>query len=40
LGVPPSKIDIIAGLSGNDKLITVLDIDTDEAHQRILAYLE
>ena len=40
LGVAPSKIDIIAGLSGNDKLLSVLDIDTEEAHQRILAYLE
>jgi uncharacterized protein len=40
LGVAPPKIDIIAGLSGNDKLLSVLDIDTEEAHQRILAYLE
>jgi uncharacterized protein YggU (UPF0235/DUF167 family) len=40
LGVPATKIDIIAGLSGNDKLLSVLDINTDEAHQRILAYLE
>jgi uncharacterized protein YggU (UPF0235/DUF167 family) len=40
LGVPPTKIDILAGLSGNDKLLSVLDIDTEEAHQRILAYLE
>jgi uncharacterized protein (TIGR00251 family) len=40
LGVPVSKIDILGGLSGNDKLLSVLDIDTEEAHQRILAYLE
>ena len=40
LGVTSSQIDIIGGLSGNDKLLSVLDIDTDEAHQRILAYLE
>jgi uncharacterized protein YggU (UPF0235/DUF167 family) len=40
LGVTTSKIDIIGGVSGNDKLLSVLDIDTDEAHQRILAYLE
>jgi uncharacterized protein len=39
LGVTPSKIDIIGGISGNDKLLSVLDIDTDEVHQRILAYL-
>ena len=40
LGVLPSKIDIIGGITGNDKLLSVLDIDTNEAHQRILAYLE
>jgi uncharacterized protein YggU (UPF0235/DUF167 family) len=40
LGVAPNKIDIIAGLSGNDKLVSVLDIDKDEAHQRLVAYLE
>jgi uncharacterized protein YggU (UPF0235/DUF167 family) len=40
LGVTFSQIDIIGGVSGNDKLLSVLDIDTDEAHQRILAYLE
>lgn len=39
LGVPPSKIDIIGGISGNDKLLSVLDIDKDEAHQRLVAYL-
>jgi uncharacterized protein YggU (UPF0235/DUF167 family) len=40
LGVAFSQIDIIGGVSGNDKLLSILDIDTDEAHQRILAYLE
>jgi uncharacterized protein YggU (UPF0235/DUF167 family) len=40
LGVPPSKIDIIGGVSGHDKLLSVLDINTEEAHQRLLAYLE
>jgi uncharacterized protein YggU (UPF0235/DUF167 family) len=40
LGVPPSKIEIVAGQSGRDKLLSVLDIDKDEVHQRLLAYLE
>jgi len=40
LGVAEPQIDIIGGVAGNDKLLSVLDIDTDEAHQRILAYLE
>jgi len=39
LGVAASKIDIIGGISGNDKLLSVLDIDKDEAHQRLMAYL-
>jgi uncharacterized protein YggU (UPF0235/DUF167 family) len=40
LGVAPTKIDILGGASGYDKLLSVLDIDTEEAHKRILAYLE
>jgi uncharacterized protein len=40
LGVPPSKLDIVAGLSGRDKLISVLDMDMEEVHRRVVAYLE
>jgi uncharacterized protein (TIGR00251 family) len=40
LGVAATKIDIIGGISGNDKLLSVLDIDKDEAVQRLVAYLE
>jgi len=40
LGVPPTKLDIVAGLSGRDKLISVLDMDMEEVHRRIVAYLE
>ncbi|RPH62195.1 MAG: DUF167 domain-containing protein [Chloroflexi bacterium] len=40
LGVPPQKIDIVAGLSGKDKLVSVLDVDKDDVNQRLLAYLE
>jgi uncharacterized protein YggU (UPF0235/DUF167 family) len=39
LGVAPSKIDIIGGITGNDKLLSVLDIGGEEAQQRLLAYL-
>ena len=39
LGVAFSKIDIIGGTSGNDKLLSVLDIGGDEAQQRLLAHL-
>jgi len=40
LGVPKSRLDIVAGATGRDKLIAVLDMDADTAHKRILAYLE
>lgn len=40
LGVAPTKLDIVAGLSGKDKLISVLEMDKDEVHRRLLAYLE
>lgn len=40
LGVPESKIEIVAGESGRDKLLSVLDIEKDEVQQRLLAYLE
>lgn len=39
LGVPKSKLDIVAGNAGRDKLISVVDMDVDTAHQRILAHL-
>jgi uncharacterized protein len=40
LGVPKSRLDIVAGLTGRDKLIAIMDMDADTAHKRILAYLE
>jgi len=39
LGVPRSKLDIVAGATGRDKLIAVVDMDVETAHQRILAHL-
>lgn len=39
LGVPKSRLDIVAGASGRDKLISVVDMDAETAHQRILAHL-
>jgi uncharacterized protein (TIGR00251 family) len=39
LGVPRSKLDIVAGAVGRDKLISVVDMDVETAHQRILAHL-
>ena len=39
LGVPKSRLDIVAGVTGRDKLISVLDMDVETAHQRIVAHM-
>lgn len=39
LGVPKSRLDIVAGKTGRDKLISVVDMDVETVHQRILAHL-
>jgi len=39
LGVPKSRLDIVAGVSGRDKLISVVDMDVETAHQRIVAHM-
>jgi uncharacterized protein len=39
LGVPQSRLDIVAGETGRDKLIAVVDMDVETAHQRILAHV-
>lgn len=39
LGVPKSRLDIVAGVAGRDKLVSVMDMDVDTVHQRILAHL-
>ena len=39
LGVPASKLDIVAGVIGRDKLVSVVDMDVDTAHQRIVAHI-
>jgi uncharacterized protein len=40
LGVPRSKIEIVAGETGRDKLISILDMDKDELQNRLMAYIE
>jgi uncharacterized protein (TIGR00251 family) len=39
LGVAKSRLDIVAGASGRDKLISIIDMDAETAHQRILAHV-
>lgn len=40
LNIPKSRLEIVAGLSGRDKLIAVLDMDADTVHKRIVAHLD
>ena len=39
LGVPQNKLDIVAGVMGRDKLISVVDMDVETAHARIVAHI-
>ncbi len=36
LEVPPTAIEIIAGTTGRDKLVSILDLDAETAHSRII----
>jgi len=40
LGVPPSRLEIIAGETGRDKLISVVDMDAETAQRKILEHLK
>ena len=40
LNIPKSRLEIVAGQSGRDKLISVLDMDAETVHKRILAHLD
>jgi hypothetical protein len=39
LNVPRTRIEIVAGVTGRDKLVSVLDLDTETVHQKILQQL-
>jgi uncharacterized protein (TIGR00251 family) len=39
LSVPASRIEIVAGTTGRDKLVSILDLDADSVHQTILSHL-
>jgi uncharacterized protein (TIGR00251 family) len=40
LDVAPSKIEIVAGSTGRDKLVSVLDMDVETIQEKILAHLK
>ena len=37
LEVPESAIDVVAGQTGRDKLVSVLNLDSEDAHRKILS---
>ena len=39
LGVPRTRVEVVAGENGRDKLMSVLDMDVETAHQRITAHM-
>ncbi|MFN2151888.1 MAG: DUF167 domain-containing protein [Anaerolineales bacterium] len=39
LDVSEKAIEIVAGESGRDKLVSVLDLDSETAHQKVLQHL-
>jgi uncharacterized protein YggU (UPF0235/DUF167 family) len=40
LEIPTTKIEIVAGEAGRDKLISILDMDVESVHQQILDHLK
>jgi uncharacterized protein len=39
LGVPVSHLEIVAGNTGRDKLISVVDMDADTLHNKVLTHI-
>ncbi len=39
LNVAPSRLDVVAGATGRDKLISILDLGPEEVHKRIMKSL-
>ena len=39
LDIAPNKLEIVAGETGRDKLVTVLDLDPEMVHSRVLRHL-
>lgn len=40
LGVPKSRVEVVAGENGRDKLVSILDMDVETVHQRVLAHMD
>jgi uncharacterized protein YggU (UPF0235/DUF167 family) len=39
LDVPLKQLELVAGVGGRDKLISVLDLDADTLHKKIVAHI-
>lgn len=40
LDVNPQRLEIVAGFSGRDKLVAILDMDAEAVHQKIITNLQ
>lgn len=40
LGIPQDRIEVVAGDAGKDKLISVLDMDSETLHKKIVENIE
>jgi uncharacterized protein YggU (UPF0235/DUF167 family) len=40
LGVKPNQLEVIGGLEGNDKLVSIIDLDKDTVHDRIIKHVK
>lgn len=39
LDIPKSHLEIVAGQTGRDKLVSILNVSSEEVHQRIIKHL-
>jgi len=39
LGVPVSRLDIVAGKTGRDKLVSIMGVDAETVHKRIIRHM-
>ena len=40
LGIPKDRIEVVAGDTGRDKLVSVLDMDSETLHRKIVENIE
>lgn len=40
LNIPKSRLEIVVGMAGRDKLVSVIDMDAETVHKRIVAHLD